>query len=232
MQYCKHVGIKELTSHNGQFLQSLKIIITSTPNNAMTKEDVLNEIQWLPMSALELNEGQLEGVPRNPRGIRRDKYERLLESIRTMPDYLERNRMKVFQLPNGHYIIIGGNMRFRAMSELGHTTAPVTVLPSDTPTETLCRIALIDNAGFGEWDWDMLANEWPEDMLTDSGIDIPIASSDMNPDDFFDNIANATADDKGIHITVVIPPDMNDQKDEIKSAIESAIAGYSGIKIK
>lgn len=132
-----------------------------------------SKLTMLPMTEIELNDGQLEGLPANPRTIRKKKFDKLKANIKEYPEMLAWRSLLVYPLDNGHYIIIGGNMRFRAMQELAHTEAPVFIIPKETPVERLQAYMILDNNGFGEWDWDLLANEWPEDMLDDFGLDIP-----------------------------------------------------------
>lgn len=130
-------------------------------------------ITMLPMSAIEINNGQLKGLPKNPRLIKNAKYDKLKESITNYPEMLAWRSLLVYPLDNGKYIIVGGNMRYRAMKELGHNKAPVFIIPKETPIEKIKAYTILDNNGFGEWDWDLLANEWDADMLDDWGLDIP-----------------------------------------------------------
>lgn len=130
-------------------------------------------ITMLPMSAIEINNGQLKGLPKNPRLIKNAKYDKLKESITNYPEMLAWRSLLVYPLDNGKYIIVGGNMRYRAMKELGHNDAPVFIIPKETPIEKIKAYTILDNNGFGEWDWDLLANEWDADMLDDWGLDIP-----------------------------------------------------------
>lgn len=131
-------------------------------------------VVMLPLSAIEPNEGQLEGLPSNPRNITREKLALLKKSVQEHPDMLSLRGLLVYQLDNGHYIAIGGNMRLKAMQELGYTEAPCVIVPKETPIEELKAYSIIDNNGFGKWDWDMLANEWDENQLMDWGVDLPI----------------------------------------------------------
>lgn len=130
-------------------------------------------ITMLPMSAIEINNGQLKGLPKNPRLVKNAKYDKLKESITNYPEMLAWRSLLVYPLDNGKYIIVGGNMRYRAMKELGHKEAPVFIIPKETPIEKIKAYTILDNNGFGEWDWDLLANEWDADMLDDWGLDIP-----------------------------------------------------------
>lgn len=124
----------------------------------------------LPLSKIESNKGQIEGLPKNPRLIRDGKFEILKKSIQ---DDLEMTALRELLVVehNGKYVIIGGNMRFRAMQDLGIKEAPCKVIPADTDVEKLKAYTIKDNAGFGEWDWDDLANEWCDAPLSDWGVD-------------------------------------------------------------
>lgn len=132
-------------------------------------------ITMLPMSAIEINNGQLKGLPKNPRLIKNAKYDKLKESITNYPEMLAWRSLLVYPLDNGKYIIVGGNMRYRAMKELGHNEAPVFIIPKETPIEKIKAYTILDNNGFGEWDWDLLANEWDADMLDDWGLDLLVS---------------------------------------------------------
>ena len=73
---------------------------------------------------------------------------------------------------NGKYVIIGGNMRFRAMKDLGMASAPCKVLDPSTPVEKLREYTIKDNNAFGQNDWDILANEWETKELQEWGMDV------------------------------------------------------------
>lgn len=139
-------------------------------------------ITMLPMSAIEINNGQLKGLPKNPRLIKNAKYDKLKESITNYPEMLSWRSLLVYPLDNGKYIIVGGNMRYRAMKELGHKEAPVFIIPKETPIEKIKAYTILDNNGFGEWDWDLLANEWDADMLDDWGLDLLVLEDIEEPE--------------------------------------------------
>ena len=189
-------------------------------------------ITMLPMSAIEINNGQLKGLPKNPRLVKNAKYDKLKESITNYPEMLSWRSLLVYPLDNGKYIIVGGNMRYRAMKELEHKEAPVFIIPKETPIEKIKAYTILDNNGFGEWDWDLLANEWDAAQLTSWGVDLPIMESEINMDEFFDSLDNEDEKSKGEKLTITIPDEYADQKDEMKSLIESALSDYSGIKVK
>lgn len=124
----------------------------------------------IPLSQIQPNEGQLPGLPKNPREIHDPKYEKLKADIKAYPELLELRGLMVYPLSDGNYITIGGNMRLRALNELGYTEAPCIVIPADTPVERLKAYVILDNGDFGRWDWDALANEWDEEELIDWGV--------------------------------------------------------------
>ena len=127
--------------------------------------------QMIPVSKLELNNGQIEGLPKNPRFIKDERFSALLKSIQDSPEFLEAKMLKVYPMNNGHYIVIGGNMRLRACKELGYKELPCYVFPVETPVEKLREFTIKDNLLFGQNDWDILANEWEVDELTDWGLE-------------------------------------------------------------
>jgi DNA modification methylase len=106
--------------------------------------------------------------PNNPRLIKDDKFKKLVQSVKDFPEMLSIRPIVV----NQDMIILGGNMRFRACKEAGITEIPVIVtdLPEDKQREFLIK----DNTSGGEWDWDMIANEWDTDELEAWGLDLPV----------------------------------------------------------
>ena len=138
------------------------------------------------------NDGQIVGLPANPRLIKDEKYQKLVASIKENPEMLMLRELLVYKYGE-QYVIIGGNMRYSAMQELGYTEAPCKVIPEDTTVEQLRAYTLKDNSGYGEWDWDMLSDQWDMEELDAAGIDIPGLSEehptnteadDVEEDDF------------------------------------------------
>ena len=105
--------------------------------------------------------------PNNPRLIKDDKFKKLVQSIKDFPEMLDIRPIVV----NKDMIILGGNMRYRACKEAGIKEIPVIItdLSEDKQREFLIK----DNTSGGEWDWDMLANEWDTDELEAWGLDLP-----------------------------------------------------------
>ena len=188
----------------------------------------------IEMSMLEPNEGQLDGLPANPREIKKEKLDLLKENIQKYPEMLKLRGLMVYPIEDGKYIIIGGNMRYQAMSELGFSNAPCIVIPKETSVEQLKAYTILDNNGFGKWDWESLANEWETSELEDWGLDLPIQESEINMDEFFDGAGDDDEKSKGEKLTISIPDELSEKKDEIKSSIETALSSedYCGIKVK
>ena len=110
----------------------------------------------------------IKSNPNNPRVIKDDKFHKLCESIKEFPRMLELRPIVV----NDDMVVLGGNMRLKALKHLGLTEAPV-IKASELTEEQQRQFIIKDNAGFGEWDWEMLANEWDLEELDRWGIDVP-----------------------------------------------------------
>ena len=123
----------------------------------------------IDISRVRPNEGQIEGLPANPRIIKNERFKKLVKSIRDLPEMTEARDLLVYP-HGGEYIVIGGNMRLQAYRELGWKEVPCCVLPQDMPPEKLRQVAIKDNLPYGEDDWDMLANEWDYRELDDWGF--------------------------------------------------------------
>lgn len=132
----------------------------------------------ISLSKLAPNEGQLSGLPANPRTIKNEKFNALKNDIIQYPELLNLRGLMVYPLDDDKYIIIGGNMRYRALLDLNYKSAPCIIIPKETTIEQLKAYTILDNNGFGQWDWDMLANEWDYSSLLDWGVDLPIKTDD------------------------------------------------------
>jgi len=143
--------------------------------------------QNIALAKLETNKGQIEGLPKNPRLIKDAKFEKLKKSIEDNPEMLGMREVLVY--PHGSkFVIIGGNMRFQACKDLGFTEVPCKVLDNDTTAEQLRAITIKDNVGFGEHDWELLANEWESVELEEWGLEVPtyLTDSEIDLDSFFE----------------------------------------------
>ena len=110
--------------------------------------------------------------PKNPRIIKDGKFQKLVTSIKEFPDMLNKRPLIVFTDVDNKYVVLGGNMRLKALNELKYTEIPV-IVADEWTEEQKAEFLIKDNVGFGEWDWDILANEWDAEKLDDWGLDIP-----------------------------------------------------------
>jgi len=111
--------------------------------------------------------------PKNPRIIKDDKFQKLVNSIQEFPDMLNKRPLIVFSDVDNKYVVLGGNMRLKACKEIGLKEIPV-IIADEWTEEQKAEFLIKDNVGFGEWDWDSLANEWDVEKLDDWGLDLPI----------------------------------------------------------
>jgi DNA modification methylase len=122
---------------------------------------------------------------KNPRVIKDDKFKKLVKSVREFPQMLEKRPLVCFTDVDGKYVVLGGNMRLKASQEVGLKEIPI-VLADDWTQEQRDEFLIKDNVGFGEWDWDQLANEWDAEKLDEWGLDVP---------NFDGNVLEAEEDD-------------------------------------
>ena len=122
--------------------------------------------------------------PNNPRVLRDDKFQKLKQSITEFPKMLSLRPMVIDE----NNVVLGGNMRLRALQELGFTDVEEAWVKrsSDLTEDEKKRFIIADNVAFGEWDWDTLANDWEVVDLEAWGLEIPQFNQDINLDDFFE----------------------------------------------
>ncbi len=186
--------------------------------------------KMLSLDLIEENEGQLFGLPANPREIAPEKFELLKADIQKYPQFLQYNALKVYPMDDGKYIVIGGNMRCRALKELGYKEVPCVIIPKETHVEELKAYIILDNSGFGCWDWTKLtSDEWDSAQLRGWGVDMPMEVSDIDIDSFFEENSGDESKEKDEHLVVILPPDMVSDKDNIKQIIKEALneKGYN-----
>jgi DNA modification methylase len=112
---------------------------------------------------------EIKSNPNNPRVIKDHKFEKLKKSISEFPKMMELRPMVI----NEDNIVLGGNMRLKALKDLGYKEVPEEWVKraSDLTEEETRRFIIADNVGFGEHDWEMLANEWNTEELEDWGLE-------------------------------------------------------------
>lgn len=136
----------------------------------------------IPLSQIEPNKGQIPGVPANPRSIDVAKFKKLKASIEENPEMLSLREVLVYQ-HGDKYVIIGGNMRYRALKEVGYKEAVCKVIPQTATAEQLRAVAIKDNNNFGDWDFEALANLWNAEELDRWGVDLPPMDGDVKEDE-------------------------------------------------
>jgi site-specific DNA-methyltransferase (adenine-specific) len=117
---------------------------------------------------------KLKPNPSNPRTVRDEKFIKLKNSIEAFPDMLNKRPIVAVTDKDGKYMVLGGNMRLKACADLGMKEVPV-ILADEWTEEQRREFIIKDNVGFGEWDWDQLANEWDAGKLDEWGLDLPIS---------------------------------------------------------
>ena len=118
------------------------------------------KIEHVKLSAIKSN-------PNNPRLIKDDKFKKLVQSIKDFPEMLKLRPIVV----NDDMVVLGGNMRLKACKEAGLKEVPI-IKASDFSEDQQREFIIQDNVGFGEGDWDMIANEWEAEQVAEWGLDI------------------------------------------------------------
>lgn len=132
----------------------------------MAKKKEIPQIEWMKISDVKTNLN-------NPRVIKDDKFKKLVKSIEEFPQMLQ-IRPIVIDKDN---FVLGGNMRLKACMSAGLKEIPI-LRADNLTTEQQSEFIIKDNASFGEWDWDVLANEWDVDDLGEWGVLVPNYSSE------------------------------------------------------
>lgn len=150
----------------------------------------------------------------NPRVIKDDKFRKLVQSIKDFPQMLNLRPIVV----NDEMVVLGGNMRLRAVQEVGLKEVPI-IKAGDLTEEQQREFIIKDNVGFGEWDWDILANEWEADKLSDWGLDVwqqpvEVDYSLLDEEDLSDELSDM-ADGVKKAIQIEFEPDHYDEATEL-----------------
>jgi hypothetical protein len=170
-------------------------------------------IQNVPINTVKAN-------PNNPRIIKDDKFAKLVKSINEFPQMLNLRPIVV----NDDMVVLGGNMRLKACKEAGLKEIPI-IKASELTEEQQKEFIVKDNVGYGEWDWDDLANNWDAEELTEWGMTIPnwslgiqqnnMSELDLDMSEEFDPIGVS----KGLTRLVIIFDNITSAKDWIEKNI-------------
>ncbi len=154
--------------------------------------------------------------PNNPRLIKNDKFEKLVQSLKDFPEMAKVRPIVV----NQDFVVLGGNMRLKAMKEAGWKEVPIEVV--DWSEQQQKEFIIKDNVGFGEWEWDMLANEWETDDLEKWGLDVPVFESEPTGDDLIGDEKNKPAT---LKITFQTPEQLQKAEIDIQELLDRKYHG-------
>ena len=127
------------------------------------------------MKTITVKITEVKANPNNPRIIKDDKFQKLVASIKELPQMLQLRPIVV----NEDMVVLGGNMRLKACKEAGLKEVPI-IKATDLSEEQQRAFIIKDNVGFGEWDWDALANEWDAELLIEWGLDVWKAPTEVD----------------------------------------------------
>jgi ParB-like chromosome segregation protein Spo0J len=136
----------------------------NTAGEGETPTNTYYKIEHVPIANIKMN-------PDNPRFIKRDQFQSLCKSLEESPELFEARPILVAP-ENGHFIILGGNMRFEAAKKLKMTSVPIIVMEGLTENQKRA-IAIKDNGAWGEWDFQLLSAQWADLPLSDWGVELP-----------------------------------------------------------
>ena len=157
---------------------------------------------------------KVKGNPNNPRIIKNDKFIKLVKSIQEFPEMLKLRPIVVDE----DMIVLGGNMRLKASKEAGLKEVWIEIAEGLTE-EQKKEFIVKDNVGFGEWEWDMLANEWDSVQLNEFGLDVW-----QNEDDEQNNDVNDISDNISEEYRVEI--ELNSEREQEQVFNELTKKGY------
>ena len=154
--------------------------------------------------------GTIKNNPNNPRVIKDDKFKKLVQSIKDLPEMAEVRPVVV----NTDMVVLGGNMRLKAMREAGWKEVPIHIVDWDEDKQR--QFIIKDNVSGGEWDWEMLANEWDTEELQEWGLDLP--GFDLNANELGEDFTLPDGDKAPFQQMTFTLAD--EQAEQIKNAIE------------
>lgn len=165
--------------------------------------------------------------PNNPRIIKDDKFIKLVKSIQTFPEMLKLRPIVV----NDNMVVLGGNMRLKACKEAG--LEEVYIIKATELTEEQQREFIIkDNVGYGEWDYDILVDEWDTTELEEWGLEV-VQKQDWGKLDYIDKDLPAPEIRKDNVITIIVPDEWIGEMKEIEQVIKDTLTkDYSGCEVK
>lgn len=177
------------------------------------------ETTRLPLAKVKQNTGQISGLPSNPRQWTQTDIDRIAKSLQETPELFEARPLIVYK-QGEEYIILGGNLRYEGAKKNKMKDVPVHILADDLSIDKLREIVIKDNGSFGEWDVDMLANEWDDLPLKEWGVDAAWDVQEINPESLSDEFSLPSGDKEPFQQMTFTLADA--QAEEIKQALEEA----------
>lgn len=169
------------------------------------------------MKTITVKINEVKSNPNNPRIIKDDKFKKLVASIKELPQMLELRPIVV----NDDMIVLGGNMRLKACKEAGLKEIPI-IKASELNEEQQRAFIIKDNVGFGEWDWDALANEWDAEQLEEWGLDVWKVEEEPSLDELIGEEKNKPASMK---ITFKSPEQLQKAEIDIQELLDRKYKG-------
>ena len=141
---------------------------------------------------------KVKGNPSNPRIIKNDKFKKLVKSIQEFPEMLKLRPIVVDE----DFMVLGGNMRLKASKEAGLKEVWIDIAEGLTE-EQKKEFIVKDNVGFGEWEWDILANEWDSIELAEWGLDVWENEDDKQTNGDLNDISNNITEEYRVEIELI-----------------------------
>ena len=169
------------------------------------------------MNIIDVKITEIKPNAENPRIIKDDKFKKLVQSIKDFPEMLKLRPIVV----NDDMIVLGGNMRLKACKEAGLKELPI-IKASDLSEDQQREFIIKDNVGFGEWDWDMLANEWDTDQISEWALDVPLIIDEPSYEDLIGEEKNKPAT---LKITFESPEQLQKAEIDIQELLDRKYSG-------
>lgn len=163
----------------------------------------------------------------NPRYIKEEKFKKLVQSLKDFPEMANARPIVV----NKDMVALGGNMRLKAMQEAGWKEVPVEIV--DWSEEQQREFIIKDNVGYGEWDWDELANTWNAEELTEWGLDVPFVEREIDASKEGDDIKI----DKSLQVipkqeyVIICANSESEEWEELRSIFKCKTVRQGGCKV-
>lgn len=149
--------------------------------NKMELDIKLITPKFIDINLIDSNNGQVPGVMENPRDLTGEKFEKAKKSIIDFPEMLGFSTLTVIE-HNNRYVTIGGNQRLRVLNELGYDRAPCKIV-ADWSIDKINEFIIKDNLSYGDFNWDLIANEWDTEQVQDWGLELPVDLGQEDPED-------------------------------------------------